>query len=122
MLGVFSLFDVYVVRVRGGCGGGKRRRRRRRRRRKRRRREGGDVDFGQYQDIIAGDWDNRVGFQKALKDAFEDFVNKDHTTTKSLAKFVEGLLNKRYMCVCELPSTKTSQILLLLLLWLWLSF
>jgi hypothetical protein len=33
-------------------------------------------------------------FQKALKKAFEDFINKDNRVSKLLAKFVNDVLKK----------------------------
>jgi len=48
----------------------------------------------QYNDIVTTCFDKAQIMQKALKKAFEDFINKDNRVSKLLAKFVNDVLKK----------------------------
>ena len=48
----------------------------------------------QYNDVVTLCFDKAQLMQKALKKAFEDFINKDNRVSKLLAKFVHDVLKK----------------------------
>lgn len=48
----------------------------------------------QYNKVVTDCFDRAQVFQKALKKAFEDFINKDNRVSKLLAKFVDAVLKK----------------------------
>jgi len=48
----------------------------------------------QFADVVKVCFQNNQVFQKALKKAFEDFINKDNRVSKLLARFVNDLLKK----------------------------
>jgi len=47
-----------------------------------------------YNEIVTGSFEKTQIMQKALKKAFEDFINKDNRVSKLLAKFVNDVLRK----------------------------
>ena len=48
----------------------------------------------QYNEIVNTSFEKTQVMQKALKKAFEDFINKDNRVSKLLAKFVHDALKK----------------------------
>eukprot|EP00455_Lapot_gusevi_P043272 TRINITY_DN5238_c0_g1_i4.p1 TRINITY_DN5238_c0_g1~~TRINITY_DN5238_c0_g1_i4.p1 ORF type:complete len:690 (-),score=273.95 TRINITY_DN5238_c0_g1_i4:174-2243(-) len=48
----------------------------------------------QYLGLVRRCFDNSQVFQKALKEAFEDFINKEYHTSRLLAKYINDVLKK----------------------------
>ena len=56
----------------------------------------------QYNKVVMDCFNKENVFQNALKNAFQDFINKDNRVSKLLAKFVNDVLKK----VCSLLSLR----------------
>jgi hypothetical protein len=57
-----------------------------------------------YNDIVTVCFEKAQVMQKALKKAFEDFINKDNRVSKLLAKFVNDVLKVRARCLAPWSS------------------